>query len=167
MRPLGGGVLVAEQRHRRGHAEAEQLLRVALARLAHLDQRSRLPSLHTPTDAGGVSNASAIGVRGLCDRGACRVRRPPACDARARGGRAAPRLLVPASLPSQAVGGPGRSWPGAFGRTKNKSGARPAHRARDAARAPRGRRTVQQICVFEAPATQDWRPLVRTDASTE
>ena len=30
------------------------------------------------TDGGGVSNASAIGVRGLCDRGACRVRRLPA-----------------------------------------------------------------------------------------
>ena len=59
MRPLGGSVLVAEQRHRQGHAEAEQLLRVALARLAHLDQRSRLRSLHTPTDAGGVSDARA------------------------------------------------------------------------------------------------------------
>ena len=30
------------------------------------------------TDVGGMSNASTIGVRGLCDRGACRVRRPPA-----------------------------------------------------------------------------------------
>jgi len=29
------------------------------------------------TDVGGMSNASAIGVRGLCGRGACRVRRPP------------------------------------------------------------------------------------------
>ena len=30
------------------------------------------------TDVGGMSNASAIGLRGLCDRGACRVRRLPA-----------------------------------------------------------------------------------------
>ena len=55
--------------------------------------------------------------------------------------------------------GLGRSWPVAFGRTKNISRARPAHRARDAARAPRGRRAVRQICVFEAPATQDWARL--------
>ena len=103
MRPLGGSVLVAEERHRHGHAEAEQLLRVALARLAHLDQRSCLRSLHTPTDAGGVSDASAIGVRGLCDRGACRVRRPPD-PAPARGGRAAPWLVPPASWPPVATG---------------------------------------------------------------
>ena len=32
------------------------------------------------TDGGGVSNASAIGVRGLCNRSACRMRCPPACD---------------------------------------------------------------------------------------
>ena len=74
-------------------------------------------------------------------------------------------LSLPASRPD--AWGLGRSSPGAFGRTKNKSLARPAHRARDEARAPRGRRAVRQICVFEALATQDWRPLVRTDASTE
>ena len=82
-----------------------------------------------------------------------------------RGTGPAPRRLVPAGL--EPPGGVGRSWPGAFGRTKNKSGARPAHRPRDAARAARGRIAARQICVFEAPATQDWRPLVRTDASTE
>ena len=48
--------------------------------------------------------------------------------------------------------GLGRSWPVAFGRTKNISRARPAHRTRDAARAPRGRCAVRQICVFEALA---------------
>ena len=51
------------------------------------------------TDVGGMSNASAIGVRGLCGRGACRVRRPPD-PAQARGGRAGP-WLVPASLSSR------------------------------------------------------------------
>ena len=51
--------------------------------------------------------------------------------------------------------GLGRSCPVAFGRTKNISRARPAHRARDAARAPRGRGAVRQTCVFEAPAPQD------------
>lgn len=42
VRPLGGGVLVAEHRRRHGDAEAEQLLGVLLARLAHLEQRRRL-----------------------------------------------------------------------------------------------------------------------------
>ena len=116
------------------------------------------------TDVGGMSNASAIGVRGLCGRGACRVRRPPD-PARARGGRAAP-WLAPAGLSSRPNLGLGRSWPVAFGRTKNISRARPAHRARDAARAPRDRRAVPTKMVFETPAPQDWRPLVRTGAST-
>ena len=55
------------------------------------------------TDVGGMSNASAIGVRGLCGRGACRVRRPPD-PARARGGRAVPWLVPPASWPPVATG---------------------------------------------------------------
>ena len=63
--------------------------------------------------------------------------------------------------------GLGRSWPVAFGRTKNISRARPAHRARDAAREPRGRPAVPTKMVFEAPAPQDWCPLVRTGASTD
>ena len=58
--------------------------------------RPREEDLHA-TDVGGMSNASVIGVRGLCGRGACRVRRP-SDPAQARGGRAAP-WLVPASLP--------------------------------------------------------------------
>ena len=120
------------------------------------------------TEGGGVSDASASGVRGLCDRGARRVRRPPArASSSSRGTGRAAASCPRRRLSSRAAGGLGRSWPGAFGRPKNKSGARPAHRARDAARAARGRRAVRQICVFEALATQDWRPLVRTDASTE
>ena len=116
------------------------------------------------TDVGGMSNASAIGVRGLCGRGACHVRRPPD-PAQARGGRAAP-WLVPASLSSRPQPGVGRSRPVAFGRTKNISRARPAHQARDAAREPRGRPAVPTKMVFKAPAPQDWRLLVRTGAST-
>ena len=67
MRPLSGGVLIAEQRPRHSHVEAEQLLRVALARLAHLDQRRRL-SLH----------ADRCGRHEQCERnrGARTVRSP-------------------------------------------------------------------------------------------
>ena len=60
--------------------------------------------------------------------------------------------------------GLGRSWPVAFGRTKNISSARPAHRARDAARAARGRRAARQICVFEAAAPRSGGRAVRRGA---
>ena len=72
------------------------------------------------TDVGGMSNASAIGVRGLCDRGACRVRRPPD-PARARGGRAAP-WLAPAGLSSR------RNW-GLADRGRSRSAARKTYHA--------------------------------------
>ena len=115
------------------------------------------PGEEHATDGGGVSNASAIGVRGLCDRGACRVRRPPACaSSSSRGtGRATACPCRPLVATQRGLG---RSCPAAFGRTKNISRARLVHRARDAARAPRARRAVRQTCVFEAPAPQDWRP---------
>ena len=58
---------VADPSNVPGRAAARML---ALARPGEED-------LHA-TDEGGMSHASAIGVRGLCDRGACRVRRPPA-----------------------------------------------------------------------------------------
>ena len=79
-----------------------------------------------------------------------------------RGTGPAPRRLVPAGL--EPPGGVGRSWPGAFGRSKNKSRARPAHRARDAARAARGRRAARKICVFEAPAPRSGGRAVRRGA---
>ena len=95
------------------------------------------------TDVGGMSNASAIGMSGMCGRGACRVRRPPD-PARARGGRAAPRL-VPAGLPSRPQPG---AWQIVAGRVRphekhisrtacapgarcGTSGARPTRRAAD------------------------------------
>ena len=111
------------------------------------------------TDEGGMSHASAIGVRGLCDRGACCVRRPPD-PARARGGRAGP-WLVPAGIVATQLR-LGRSSSVAFGRTKTYSLARPAHQAKDAAREPRGRRAVQTKRVFEAPATQTGAPGARS-----
>ena len=116
------------------------------------------------TDVGGMSNASVIGEAG------CAVAARAACDAlliQLELEEDVPRhgLSLPAFRRDRNLG-LGRSWPVAFGRTKNISRARPAHRARDAARAPRGRRTVPTKMVFEAPAPQDWRPLVRAGAST-
>ena len=114
---------------------------------------------------GGVSGASASEMRGLCDRGARRGRRPPArASSRSRGTGRAAASCPRRRLSSRAAGGLGRSWPGAFGRPKNKSGARPAHRARDAARAARGRRAAQQICVFEAAAPRSGGRAVRRGA---
>ena len=57
-------------------------------------------------------------------------------------------LSLPASRRDRNLG-LGRSCPVAFGRTKNISRAQLAHRARDAARAPRAGRAVRQTCVFE------------------
>lgn len=68
-------------------------------------------------------------------------------------------MACPPGLPSRPTNlGLGRSSSVAFGRTKTYSLARPAHQVRDAARAPRGRRAVPTKSVFEAAATQDWRP---------
>ena len=107
------------------------------------------------TDVGGMSNASAIGVRGLCDRGACRVRRPPD-PARARGGRAAP-WLAPAGLSSR------RNW-GLADRGRSRSAARKTYHAHGL----RTRRAMRRESrAVDAPCRRKWfsrRQLRRTGA---
>ena len=93
-----------------------------------------------------------------------RPRSPSRASSRSRGTGRAAASCPRRRLSSQAAGGLGRSWPGAFGRPKNKSGALPAHRARDAARAARGRRAVRQICVFEAAAPRSGGRAARRGA---
>ena len=107
------------------------------------------------TDVGGMSNASAIGVRGLCGRGACRVRRPPD-PARARGGRAAP-WLAPAGLSSR------RNW-GLADRGRSRSAARKTYHAHGL-RTGRGMRRERRA--IDAPCRRKWfsrRQLRRTGA---
>ena len=102
---------------------------------------------------------SALAVRSRRDA------HPPAPPLELEGGRAPRRgVSSPPASRREPPGGVGRSWPGAFGRSKNKSRARPAHRARDAARAARGRRAARKICVFEAPAPRSGGRAVRRGA---
>ena len=106
--------------------------------------RPREEDLHA-TDVGGMSNASAIGVRGLCGRGACHVRRPPD-PAQARGGRAAP-WLVPAGLPPRPQPG---AWQIVSGRVrpheKHITRTACAPGARCGASAARSRRRAADLC---------------------